>query len=170
MKYEVGERDLVMLQHKFVVEWQDGKTVCFARAPIICGAALMSARRTLSPRPWRRMETQLVTPPWLSLSAFLAVLLLSWFSMVSSTRLVYSDRIPRISAILFVSFWRRKVLGWLRRFCKSRVNWFIAHRSIVELHLNFESNHARTEDQSLRFRRPASQNVYFHFVFPDDLT
>lgn len=26
MKYEVGERDLVMLQHKFVVEWQDGKT------------------------------------------------------------------------------------------------------------------------------------------------
>lgn len=27
MKYEAGERDLVMLQHKFVVEWQDGKTV-----------------------------------------------------------------------------------------------------------------------------------------------
>lgn len=27
MKYETGERDLVMLQHKFVVEWQDGKTV-----------------------------------------------------------------------------------------------------------------------------------------------
>ncbi|KAI6102285.1 Saccharopine dehydrogenase-domain-containing protein [Pisolithus croceorrhizus] len=24
MKYETGERDLVMLQHKFVVEWQDG--------------------------------------------------------------------------------------------------------------------------------------------------
>jgi spermidine synthase len=27
MKYEVGERDLVMLQHKFVVEWADGTTV-----------------------------------------------------------------------------------------------------------------------------------------------
>ncbi|KAI0070070.1 saccharopine dehydrogenase [Panus rudis PR-1116 ss-1] len=26
MQYEQGERDLVMLQHKFVVEWQDGKT------------------------------------------------------------------------------------------------------------------------------------------------
>lgn len=25
MKYEQGERDLVMLQHKFVVEWKDGK-------------------------------------------------------------------------------------------------------------------------------------------------
>ncbi|KAK2467601.1 hypothetical protein APHAL10511_000456 [Amanita phalloides] len=25
MKYDAGERDLVMLQHKFVVEWQDGK-------------------------------------------------------------------------------------------------------------------------------------------------
>jgi hypothetical protein len=29
MKYEQGERDLVMLQHKFVVEWKDGKEVCF---------------------------------------------------------------------------------------------------------------------------------------------
>lgn len=28
MKYEVGERDLVMLQHKFIVEWQDGREVC----------------------------------------------------------------------------------------------------------------------------------------------
>jgi spermidine synthase / saccharopine dehydrogenase (NADP+, L-glutamate-forming) len=27
MAYEEGERDLVMLQHKFVVEWADGKTV-----------------------------------------------------------------------------------------------------------------------------------------------
>lgn len=27
MKYEEGERDLVMLQHKFVVEWADGKVV-----------------------------------------------------------------------------------------------------------------------------------------------
>ena len=27
MSFQPGERDLVMLQHKFVVEWQDGKTV-----------------------------------------------------------------------------------------------------------------------------------------------
>lgn len=27
MKYEIGERDLVMLQHKFVVEWADGTEV-----------------------------------------------------------------------------------------------------------------------------------------------
>ena len=27
MKYEDNERDMVMLQHKFVVEWQDGKVV-----------------------------------------------------------------------------------------------------------------------------------------------
>ncbi len=27
MKYEEGERDLVMLQHKFVVEWNDGSRV-----------------------------------------------------------------------------------------------------------------------------------------------
>jgi spermidine synthase len=29
MKYEEGERDLVMLQHKFIVEWKDGKEVGF---------------------------------------------------------------------------------------------------------------------------------------------
>lgn len=28
MSYQPGERDLVMLQHKFVIEWSDGKTVC----------------------------------------------------------------------------------------------------------------------------------------------
>ena len=27
MKYHEGERDLVMLQHKFIVEWQDGREV-----------------------------------------------------------------------------------------------------------------------------------------------
>lgn len=30
MKYEQGERDLVMLQHKFVVEWADGTEVRIA--------------------------------------------------------------------------------------------------------------------------------------------
>lgn len=28
MKYEEGERDLILLQHKFIVEWKDGSTVC----------------------------------------------------------------------------------------------------------------------------------------------
>jgi hypothetical protein len=28
MWYEQGERNLVMLQHKFVVEWADGSEVC----------------------------------------------------------------------------------------------------------------------------------------------
>lgn len=45
MKYEVGERDLVMLQHKFVVEWQDGKTVRFFCSHI-CNAVFMPVRRT----------------------------------------------------------------------------------------------------------------------------
>ena len=34
MAYAPGERDLVMLQHKFVVEWADGKTVCFSPASL----------------------------------------------------------------------------------------------------------------------------------------
>ena len=33
MPYGPGERDLVMLQHKFVVEWADGKTVSTRRFP-----------------------------------------------------------------------------------------------------------------------------------------
>lgn len=32
MAYAPGERDIVVLQHKFVVEWKDGKTVSFFRA------------------------------------------------------------------------------------------------------------------------------------------
>lgn len=28
MSFQQGERDLVMLQHKFVIEWADGQTVC----------------------------------------------------------------------------------------------------------------------------------------------
>ena len=29
MKYDKGERDMIMLQHKFIVEWKDGKEVRF---------------------------------------------------------------------------------------------------------------------------------------------
>lgn len=32
MKYDEGERDLVMLQHKFIVEWSDGSEVYFLSA------------------------------------------------------------------------------------------------------------------------------------------
>ena len=35
MKYEQGETDLVMLQHKFVVEWKDGSVVRLLAAPQI---------------------------------------------------------------------------------------------------------------------------------------
>ena len=35
MKYEEGERDLVMLQHKFFVEWADGSEVCFVLPSIL---------------------------------------------------------------------------------------------------------------------------------------
>lgn len=36
MAYEEGERDLVMLQHKFIVEWADGKTVSISSLPPYC--------------------------------------------------------------------------------------------------------------------------------------
>ena len=127
MKYEAGERDLVMLQHKFVVEWQDGKTVRLFPSSVVSKIALMLGCRTLSPRLWRRMAIQLVIPPWLLPLVFLAASLLSWFSMVSSTRLVCSGRTPRSSVILFVKFWRKRVLEWLKRFYKP-----VAHCSTLE--------------------------------------
>lgn len=116
MKYEVGERDLVMLQHKFVVEWQDGKTVCLDPSPHANEIGLMPGYRILSRRPWRRMAIQPVTLPWLLPLVFHAVSLLSWFSMASSIKSVCSGRILRSSAILFAKFWKRKVSEWLKRF------------------------------------------------------
>ena len=104
MKYEAGERDLVMLQHKFVVEWQDEKIVRLICSFGVGNVALIPVRRMSSPQPWRHMATRLVTLLWLSPLVYLAVLLLSWFSMVLSTRSVCSGRIPRNSAILFARF------------------------------------------------------------------
>jgi hypothetical protein len=47
MAYKPGERDLVMLQHKFYVEWADGKTVRFSSfASVFCGTEISTARRT----------------------------------------------------------------------------------------------------------------------------
>lgn len=34
MSFGPGERDLVMLQHKFVVKWKDGATVYFLKNPL----------------------------------------------------------------------------------------------------------------------------------------
>lgn len=42
MKYEPGERDLVMLQHKFYVEWKDGKTVSILRSLMLCSELMSS--------------------------------------------------------------------------------------------------------------------------------
>jgi len=104
MKYEAGERDLVMLQHKFVVEWQDGKTVRLVCSFGVGEISLIPARRMSSPQLWRRMAIRLATLLWPSPLVFLAALLPSWFSMVSSIRSVCSGRTPRNSAILFARF------------------------------------------------------------------
>ena len=42
MSYGPGEKDLVMLQHKFVVEWQDGETVCLTHPLHAIGSCLLS--------------------------------------------------------------------------------------------------------------------------------
>lgn len=52
MKYEEGERDLVMLQHKFIVEWKDGKQVCLPAPNLLLYIIVLNwLRRRPSPRP-----------------------------------------------------------------------------------------------------------------------
>lgn len=41
MSFQPGERDLVMLQHKFVVEWKDGNTV---RSSVLQGSRQLAER------------------------------------------------------------------------------------------------------------------------------
>ena len=43
MSFKPGERDLVMLQHKFVVEWADGKKVFPNLKPLANGARRLNA-------------------------------------------------------------------------------------------------------------------------------
>lgn len=43
MKYEEGERDLVMLQHKFFVEWADGSEVRYTHPLIASSFSPLSA-------------------------------------------------------------------------------------------------------------------------------
>ena len=64
MKYEQGERDLVMLQHKFVVEWADGTEVwkyIFFEARLNIGVSYYS--KSLHPL-LRRMAVQMVILRW----------------------------------------------------------------------------------------------------------
>ena len=42
MSFKPGERDLVMLQHKFVVEWADGKKVFSNLKPLASGERLLT--------------------------------------------------------------------------------------------------------------------------------
>lgn len=48
LSFQAGERDLVMLQHKFVVEWEDGHKVS-AFSPLVELSELRDDPRTLSP-------------------------------------------------------------------------------------------------------------------------
>lgn len=63
MKYGQGERDLVMLQHKFVVEWKDGKEV--SNVEIATLLVLNFIFRTSLLPPWRRTATLPDTQLWL---------------------------------------------------------------------------------------------------------
>lgn len=69
MKYEPGERDLVMLQHKFVVEWEDGREVNPHTIKNLDFMVFMRLIfRTPSHQRWKPMEAQVDTPRWPSRS------------------------------------------------------------------------------------------------------
>ena len=44
MRYEQGERDLVMLQHKFVVEWKDGSEVRISSFFVLADVLMCKSR------------------------------------------------------------------------------------------------------------------------------
>jgi saccharopine dehydrogenase (NADP+, L-glutamate forming) len=46
--YAPGERDLVVLQHKFVVEWQNGDTVCHPPSPFTLTCANVQIKETFT--------------------------------------------------------------------------------------------------------------------------
>ncbi|CAL1703043.1 unnamed protein product [Somion occarium] len=106
MQYEEGERDLVILQHKFIVEWQDGKEVIPSR--------LRS----------RLMATLLDSLPWRPLLVFPAVLLSSSFSMVLSRLLVFWHHTLRSSATPSVRLSRARGSVWLSECCKKKSGIF----------------------------------------------
>ena len=67
MKYEQGERDLVMLQHKFVVEWADGtevwKHMFFRTMMLRLNFGVSCYSKSLHPL-LRRMAVQMVILRW----------------------------------------------------------------------------------------------------------
>ena len=63
LAFAPGERDLVMLQHKFVVEWKDGKKVSrIIRKHVV--VILISYHRTRSPVLSSYWEIQRSFRPW----------------------------------------------------------------------------------------------------------
>jgi hypothetical protein len=80
MAYAPGERDLVMLQHKFVVERADGTEVRSLRClPSVLVASLMGVSKS-SRRHSRRTARRAGTLRWPSLWECLAALPRSWCS------------------------------------------------------------------------------------------
>lgn len=75
LSFQPGERDLVMLQYKFVVEWSDGKKV--GVAPQICKAIWLIKNRTPLPLPLNYLEIRRVIQQCRNQSELLAVLQLS---------------------------------------------------------------------------------------------
>jgi hypothetical protein len=50
MSFQPGERDLVMLQHKFVIEWADGQTVCIPISLLHFQISQLTLARKRAPR------------------------------------------------------------------------------------------------------------------------
>jgi hypothetical protein len=89
MSYEDGERDMMMLQHKFMVEWKDKSTASFflffRNSCLMKDETLTSHSsfpysddRTLSRQPWRCTENRMNIALWRRRSTFHAVSQYSW--------------------------------------------------------------------------------------------
>lgn len=77
MSFGPGERDLVMLQHKFVVEWLDGNTVSDTHVFSLFTHANFSCRRLSLPL-LNSSVIRMVVLVWLSRSALHVESLLSY--------------------------------------------------------------------------------------------
>ena len=95
MKYEDGERDLVMLQHKFIIEWADGKTASLYRIFLSPEADSFVSYRIPSLRPWKLMASPVATLRWPSLLVYPVVLPPSLFWTASSILQESSHPTPR---------------------------------------------------------------------------
>lgn len=95
MSFQPGEQDLVMLQHKFVVEWADGKTVSCFSTVILLYNLLILCNRMSSLLPSNCWAIQMDILVCYCLSALLAALRLScyWTAIQHWTFLGFSRRI-----------------------------------------------------------------------------